>query len=443
MAIGPSMRIRSVIVRIGLLLFGILVVLYRTRIDVWPSNSNSQSGFSHFLASKPYAHSELCDGLFGHGYLDGLKSTADDHCVGGSTSKIICYKTRIALDGLRDDVFCIVEPAVIDAQATRISVDCLLKDENFKARLPRYMYATSIADGFDLMHVNRQQSAPSVEGCRNKGETLVLIRREGASHTWDCLLEIFSYFLTIRFMQSEGLLAADSDLQVVFLDEHPNGPYAHLWAIFSREPPIRKADLWRNGNICVARIILPLPGGSNPLFQGDWTRFNCKESSLVQDFRETTIQYHVSQADPIERLGEGIVLTAIKRNQTRRLVDHRAVIQRLSLMDANVHVQEVDLAAMDFGTQIQVMQGTNVLVGVHGAGLTHILYLPPGAVVVEIMPSSVQYEWFRNLARLRGLGYLRVHGDIVPEGEDWHSADIRLSKDSLEDVVEAAIYLAT
>ena len=183
----------------------------------------------------------------------------------------MCYTNHIALDNPRNDVFCMIGSAVVDAKATRISVNCLLKDEQFKARLPRYMYATSIADGFDTMHLDRVQHTRIVQECKYREETLVLVRREGAYHTWDCLLEIFSYHLTVRFMQSEGLLATDSALQVVFLDEHPDGPYAHLWAMFSRKSPMRKADLWRDGNTCVDRIILPLPGGSNPLFQGDWT----------------------------------------------------------------------------------------------------------------------------------------------------------------------------
>jgi hypothetical protein len=105
----------------------------------------------------------------------------------------MCYKTRIALDTPHDDIICMVGSAVVDTKTARVSVDCLLKDENFKDDLPRYMYATSIADGFDAMHLDRVKDKHVMQNCRHREETLVLVRREGAYHRWDFLLEIFSY----------------------------------------------------------------------------------------------------------------------------------------------------------------------------------------------------------------------------------------------------------
>jgi hypothetical protein len=249
MAGRSTARILTTTPRAGLMVFGILIIWFWLRTGAWSANADIQH------LSNSDVQSDLCVNLFNHGYLDSLGPARDDLCVDGSTSEIICYKTRIALDTPRDDIFCMVGSAVVDTKTSRISVDCLLKDEKFKDDLPRYMYATSIADGFDAMHLDRAKDKPVMQNCRHREETLVLVRREGAYHTWDCLLEIFSYYLTVRFMQSEGLLTADSDLQVVFLDEHPNGPYAHLWAMFSRKPPIRRTELWRNGDTCIDRII--------------------------------------------------------------------------------------------------------------------------------------------------------------------------------------------
>jgi protein O-GlcNAc transferase len=89
------------------------------------------------------------------------------------------------------------------------------------------------------------------------------------------------------------------------------------------------------------------------------------------------------------------------------------------------------------------VQDTDVLVGVHGAGLTHILFLSTAAVVVEILPANVNYEGFRNLARLQGVRYLRRHGQIVPQGTDWHAADILLPEEDFEDLMGIAVDLAT
>ena len=38
----------------------------------------------------------------------------------------------------------------------------------------------------------------------------------------------------------------------------------------------------------------------------------------------------------------------------------------------------------DFREQLMVMQNTDILIGMHGAGLTHLLFLPDWAAVFEL-----------------------------------------------------------
>lgn len=40
--------------------------------------------------------------------------------------------------------------------------------------------------------------------------------------------------------------------------------------------------------------------------------------------------------------------------------------------------------ATDFREQLKVIQNTDVLIGMHGAGLTHMLFLPDWASVFEL-----------------------------------------------------------
>lgn len=50
----------------------------------------------------------------------------------------------------------------------------------------------------------------------------------------------------------------------------------------------------------------------------------------------------------------------------------------------------------------QLVRRSNVMVGVHGAGLMHIMYGPEEAVLVEIHPSYRLDRHFRHAARLTG-----------------------------------------
>lgn len=57
------------------------------------------------------------------------------------------------------------------------------------------------------------------------------------------------------------------------------------------------------------------------------------------------------------------------------------------------------LEEMPFGDQVAAFSGADVVVGVHGAGLANIVFAPPGARIVEIMPATGKPgAFFRNLA---------------------------------------------
>ena len=53
----------------------------------------------------------------------------------------------------------------------------------------------------------------------------------------------------------------------------------------------------------------------------------------------------------------------------------------------HVSVSSIELSQLSIDDQLTTMAHTDVLVGMHGAGLTHTLYLPDWAGVVELWPS--------------------------------------------------------
>jgi glycoprotein 2-beta-D-xylosyltransferase len=58
--------------------------------------------------------------------------------------------------------------------------------------------------------------------------------------------------------------------------------------------------------------------------------------------------------------------------------------------------------------QLKVMAGTDILVGMHGAGMTHILFLPSHAGCFEIFPKYTDFhDKYKALAKWKGLHYIR------------------------------------
>ena len=75
----------------------------------------------------------------------------------------------------------------------------------------------------------------------------------------------------------------------------------------------------------------------------------------------------------------------------------------------------VDLARMAPREQIQIMQSAHTLVGQHGAGLTHMIWMGKPSHVVEIappLPSQVEFL-FQRLAETLGIEYSRIPQDHV------------------------------
>jgi hypothetical protein len=75
----------------------------------------------------------------------------------------------------------------------------------------------------------------------------------------------------------------------------------------------------------------------------------------------------------------------------------------------------VDLARIPPVEQVRLMQGARVLVGQHGAGLVHMIWMRPGSVIVEIAPPLPPevVDLFELLARCLGHDYVRIPQETV------------------------------
>ncbi|TRX99017.1 hypothetical protein FHL15_000359 [Xylaria flabelliformis] len=84
----------------------------------------------------------------------------------------------------------------------------------------------------------------------------------------------------------------------------------------------------------------------------------------------------------------------------------------------------VDFTTLPFAVQVHVAQESNVLVGIHGAGLAHSMFMRQGAgAVVEILPRGFEHRGFRNIAAIRNLGYFCTHAKII-SSEEWNPGEV-------------------
>lgn len=400
----------------------------------------------------------FCANRFGIQYLENLRDAATEYCTPESASGITCFHSQTVKS--RVDSLCIGRNAVFDPEDKVFHLGCELSDtvqSNTRVPAPEwgsfesYMYETGPGvvldsslrlDGKDF-HDNSAISSADAK-------YTVLIKREGEGNLWHCLVEIFSAVMTMDVLQmsqrphgsSPFFTPADkSNTQVVFLDDRTDGPYIDLWSILGTKP-IRRLNELPKEEARYDNIIVPLAGGGNPLWEHVWEIHSCEDSALVRTFASRVLNVYDIPSHNQPREGSQIIMTFIDRASTRVLVNHQEYFEEIKSSFPHVTIESVDFAAIPFSEQLKVLRQTDILVGVHGAGMTHGIFLRPRSTMVEILPPDLNFKGFRNIASLMGHTYVRAHASPLPRGgsrKDWHGEDVFIEKDHFMEVMDVAI----
>lgn len=87
----------------------------------------------------------------------------------------------------------------------------------------------------------------------------------------------------------------------------------------------------------------------------------------------------------VNRNSSKIRITLLSRNtKYRNIINENELIEELK-KNSNYHVQKVVYNNLiPFKTQLEITRNTDIFIGMHGAGLTHFLFLPDWAVGFEL-----------------------------------------------------------
>ncbi|KAF3906535.1 hypothetical protein ABW20_dc0107520 [Dactylellina cionopaga] len=408
-----------------------------------------------------------CESRYGPTYLETLAKNARPYCTPSSRSQFDCMHATM-LGESRKDSFCLARNLAWDNN--KFHVDCELRDwaEPDLDGIPRvsdfvsYWYSTgpknvmrqwitmgSEATSWYDKNVCGDPATPRDDGYK------ILIKREGGGNYWHTLMEIISYYFSIDALQmainpktGQPYMSAEdvSKIQVLILDNHKNKHYWDMWGYFS-DNPIRHIKEWaaeKNTPHCIDNLILPLPGASNPFWQGDWEPRDCERSLLAETVRSRVLNRLQIPTARDFRSPLNVTFMTRKSASSRRLTNLDELTQKLTAAYPGINLNFIDMSKYTFREQLNIIVQTDVLVGVHGAGHTHAFFLPSQSSVVEILPEDFKHRGFRNLAALRGLRYFSDHAQIVNDGEkssdDWQNKDVVFKDtDAFMKLIDAAI----
>lgn len=390
--------------------------------------------------------SKFCAERFSTKYLENLRNNSAIYCnPEKAQSSLTCFHSHTSPDG--PDSFCVARGVALDSKKHRFGIHCPLRtlssEEKAGGVVPfesirGYWYGTGPAEIFGKFITFLKRPPPLVPSTKREetNQTTVdgnviaspprnflLIKREGDGNPWHCLLEIWSAWMTMDVLRismdpgrNEPYFAHsedEEDTQVVILDDLNEGPYYGMWSLFSKHDAVRLGDL-STPIPSSANVIIPLAGASNPIWQNDWGVRDCTSAATLSAFSRRVLRMHGLDPDKAQQRGPqaNISVVFVDRSRYRKLVNQTALFEALEARVPHVSVSLVDFAALSFRDQVREARNADVLVGVHGAGLTHAMWMHDGAgSVVEIQPSELNHNGFRNLALMKGLGFYRVHAN--------------------------------
>ncbi|MCJ1333001.1 hypothetical protein MMC10_009695 [Thelotrema lepadinum] len=398
--------------------------------------------------------SQWCSDRFESAYLTNLSKTQTEHCDPmTSTSNLRCFNTPTGRKG-RVDSFCIGGPSLFDSQENKFQLDCELRQRNHDEaekttsikQFPNYWYHTGprvlmeryLGFGAPAEHISELAKEP-------RKFTIIIRREEAIDNLWHELWEIMAMTLTLDVLRMSHdpatglpLFALDDveNTRILIEDNWDDGPFFSLWTMFAKRPITRISKISANDFRDPETIIFPLPGESNPMWHVDWEVFPCDHAALLNVFSKRVMDFYGVERS-VKLDDSPLVLTFIDRREKRRLIEKEDYIEELKKTYPNIQVQMVNFAAIPVAEQLKVVRNADILIGVHGAGLTHSLFLPPDSAVVEIQPAEFKGKGFRNLAHLLGHHYFSSHA-MGPKG-NWQYDDFSYDKARFMRLVDTAI----
>ncbi|KAJ8301155.1 hypothetical protein KUTeg_020142 [Tegillarca granosa] len=174
------------------------------------------------------------------------------------------------------------------------------------------------------------------------------------------------------------LIKLDADVNIIMWDTSPliyRDLFEITWKAFS-DYPVKRLQDYDGQKVCFKQAVFPLLARMRygmfynmPMIPG------CEKCSLFRAFNQ-----HIT---------------------------HRVIKLELPfyLDQLNTEKSSMKMRNTPFIDQMKVSHNSDIFIGIHGAGLTHMLFQPDWAVVMEIYNCEDE-GCYRDLAKLRGIKYM-------------------------------------
>lgn len=422
---------------------------------------------------------QQCEDIYGNSYLTNIGKTQLQNCDSNSLSELHCFFGQRLWNRWvpwKRDPLCLAQGAKFAPNTPAFSSE--YKGAEFEIQCKRQNIEQDLLSDYwgdtgvgNTLKTWQFQGKQDISRCNKENSTddwLILVRRETGDlqNIWHQLMQISQARHTIDALQTAvnprtgepWLSSVDAARVQVVFDDQRHHALEDLWAIVGKGP-IRTSDLVPG--TCYGNVIVPLPGSSSPFWSaliGNMKQA-CYKQTLLNTLVDRVFNHYGIEPRPSSDIRTDLTITIIDRAENRKFINLDRYATMLRERYPNFNVDVVDFATISFPDQIRLAQKTDVLVGHHGAAMTHTIFMVPESAAVEVLPPYFLQRGFRSLGRMRGIQYFTgrcmwreeynniTRGDPIPEGwrppqehEGWQNREwsYMLEEDFLG-LVDAAV----
>ena len=246
--------------------------------------------------------------------------------------------------------------------------------------------------------------------------TIVTIRHEYAN-LYHSMMNWYNVFILMILFHIDP-----AHVQILWLDGHPKSSLDSTWkTLFGdvvqarsiKEPTLYRTMIWDSiGATCPLNQhkadILPYSEEFRDFFMSRH-KIIVDHSLYCQQLNIRVIFRHKYAAHPRNPSGY----------MTRKIKNENEVIQVLTNAFPTHEIHGGVMEILPLKEQLMLISETDILIEMHGAGLSHILFLPDTSGVIELMPRYVSpvNKHFNAMAKWRRLNYIL-----------WRNEDSNLEK---------------